>query len=178
MSRGNFQFIKQVKSEEFRVSTITVDNVFSDQYKSYLITTSIVSYNATATGVDMRLIDNNGDVISDAEYKHAFMQLRSNASFNEVRTGSGTADNWDRPFTTTDQLPQPQGGTMYLFNPYDASSYTIGVCQSSGNNGSSSLRSVRWVGQHLNAEAIRGYQLLTTDSDMGFGSLTNVYGIK
>jgi hypothetical protein len=172
----NLQFIKETTTTVDRQTVVSLTDCFTTQYDVYAIIVNAQTYNATAQQLDVRLIDNGGNVISDSEYDYAFLQLRSNASFNEVSATGQT--NWDRPFNTSDFPPETNQGIMYLFNPADSSSFTFATSQGASMNGSGSLRGAKFIGVHKSAEQITGISIFMGSDSIGVGTSIKVYGVK
>ena len=172
----NLQFVKETINDTYRATTIAVTDCFTTNYKVYAIIVNGYTYNSTAYQVDVRLIDNSGSVISGSEYEYAWLQLRSNATYNENKSTSAT--NWDRPFCTADLLPESNQGIMYLFNPADSSSYTLATSQGASMNGSGDLRGSKFIGVHKSAEEITGIQIYASANIFEVGTSIKVYGVK
>ena len=173
---GNLEFIKETTTTVDRQTSVSITDCFTTQYDVYAIIVNCQTYNATAEQLDVRLIDSGGSVISDTEYDYAWLQMRSNASFNEIRATGQT--NWDRPFNTSDYPPETNQGIMYLFNPADSSSYTFATSQGASMNGSGSLRGAKFIGVHKSAEQITGFNIFMGTNSIGIGTSIKVYGVK
>tara|TARA_A100001201_G_scaffold141239_2_gene136170 strand:+ start:485 stop:1012 length:528 start_codon:yes stop_codon:yes gene_type:complete len=172
----NLQFIKQVINTSGRITTLNISDCFPSKYKIFQVFCDANCYTDIARQVDVRLLDSGGNVISDSEYAYARLQLRSNASFNENKSSSDT--NWDRPFCTNDNNPEPSVGILTLYNPNDATSYTFATSQGASMNGTGSLRGAKFIGVHKSTEEITGLQIFNSDSAMDTGTKLTVYGVK
>ena len=172
----NLQFIKQVTNNAGRITSLSITDCFPSQYKVFQIFCDANTYTNIARQVDVRLIDSGGSVISDSEYAYARLQLRSQASYNENKNESDT--NWDRPFCTNDNNPEPAVGVLTLFNPNDSSSFTFATSQGASMNGTGSLRGAKFIGVHKSAETITGLQIFNSDNAMDSGTKLTVYGVK
>ena len=77
-----------------------------------------------------------------------------------------------------DQLSDGQANaSMYIFNPYNSSSFTFLISQANGKN-SSDFYGAKTIGVHQVAETIRGFQLYESDGTRTFGGgQINVYGL-
>jgi len=173
---GNLEFIKETINNTYRATTLEVTDCFTTNYDVYAIIVNGQTYNSTAFQMLVRLIDNTGTVITASEYDYAWLQLRSNASFNEVRNTAQT--EWNRPFNISDLAPQTNQGIMYLYNPADSSSYTFAQSQSASMNDSTSLRGGKFIGVHKVAEEITGIQVYATSNVFEVGTSIKVYGVK
>tara|TARA_R100000426_G_scaffold12762_1_gene12640 strand:- start:794 stop:1324 length:531 start_codon:yes stop_codon:yes gene_type:complete len=160
------------------VVTVNVDNVFSSQYEIYQIIFDGVFHNLdVSNGIEgIRFIDNSGSVISGSEYEYAVHNLIANSSYTETRSTSATEIQL---VLIADQLSDGQAnGVLTVYNPNDSSSYTFTNFQGMGKN-SSQARGQKAVGVHKNAETIRGFQLVETNSGRPFGGGSIItYGVK
>jgi len=160
------------------VVTVNVDNVFTSQYKVYQIFFDGIFHNLdVSNGIEgIRFIDNSGSVISGSEYEYAVLNLTANTSFSETKS---TSDTEIQLVMIADQLSDGQAsGVLTVYNPNDSSSYTFTNFQGMGVN-SSQPRGQRAVGVHKNAETIRGFQLVETNSGRPFGGGSIItYGVK
>jgi len=173
---SSLQFVKQVENTSGRITSLSITNCFPDIYKVFMVHCLANTYSDLARQVDVRLIDNSGSVISDSEYTYARLQLRSNATYNEVNSTSDT--NWDRPFCTNDNDPDPATGILYLFNPASSSKFTYCLAQGVSMNGSGSVRGAKFVGVHKSAETITGLQIFNSDNAMDSGTKLTIFGVK
>jgi len=173
----NLQFIKST-SITAGVTTVNVDNVFSDNYDVYYCQVVGVFHDTNVSnGIEgIRLIDSSGSVITASEYDNATLVLKADTSFQEVRN---TSNSYMNMYLITDQQSDgASSSSFYIYNPYNSSSYTFMQYQSTGANSSS-----KWGGKgisvHKSAEIIRGLQLYESNGARTFGGGTiNVYGVK
>ena len=160
------------------VTTVNVDNVFSDKYDVYYCQVVGVFHDTdVSNGIEgLRFIDSGGSVISASEYAYATLNM-STSGFSESKS---TANNYMWIGIITDQLSDSGGASVgfYVFNPYDSSSYTFVTSQAGGKN-SSEFRGSKGIGSHNSAETIRGFQLYESNGARTFGGgQINVYGVK
>ena len=173
----NLEFINQTEVTS-GVTTVNVDNVFSDSYDVYYCQIVGLYHNLNVSNVveGIRLIDSGGSVITASEYDNATLVLKADTTFEEVRN---TSNSFMNIYLTTDQLSDgASSSSFYIYNPYDSSSYTFMQYQSTGANSSS-----KWGGKgiavHKSAETIRGLQLYESDGARTFGGgQINIYGVK
>jgi len=167
----NLQFIKSVSATDINEFLIT--DIFSDAYDVYKIVinkidTTVQTYNW------IRFLDSSGNSISDSEYDRAYLQMTSYQAFQEGKsTGLNAIKDVDSSGTNqSDGI----GNVMYIFNPYDSSSYTFLLGQSSGQL-SSGLIGIKIIGVHKSAEQITGINYKRGSGN--FDNVTvSVYGVK
>ena len=164
----NLEFIKQVSGTS--VSSLSVTDCFSDKYDVYFISTSKID-TSVAGYVRPRFINSSG-VTTGSNYDQASLQLRSWGTFAEYQL-VGYPSFLYTIYQTADSYAGT-GLSMYVYNPYDSSSFTFMSSQSSSQNpnGHNGWKS---VGVYKVAEQITGFAL----TDITFDNVTvNVYGVK
>lgn len=173
MAVGNLEFIKSASGTS--VVSVDVTDCFSDKYDVYqvLITKSDVSAQDYSV---LRLIDSGGSVISANEYDYAELGLLAYTTFGQNKgTGVTSFPKVDVSGTST---AQGIGTMIYVFNPYDSSSYTFVAGQYSGVV-AAGLAGGKHIGVHKVAEQITGIQLLRNNLNGVYDNLTvNVFGVK
>lgn len=160
------------------VTTINVDNVFSDDYDVYFCQIIGLHHDTdVSNGVEgIRLIDNSGSAITASEYEYATFVLKGDTTFQEVRSTTGT---YMSMYLITDQQSDGQSSaSFYVYQPYNSSSYTYMQYQSMGEN-SSSTWGAKGVAVHKSNEAVRGLQLYESNAARTFGGgKIRIYGIS
>ena len=165
---GSLEFIKSASGTS--VSSLSVTDCFSADYDVYFISTSKID-TSSAGYVRPRFINSSG-ITTGSNYDQASIQLRSWTTFGEY-----PLVNYNSFLYTIYQTADSYAGTglsMYVYNPYDSSSYTFMNSQSSSQNpnGHNGYKS---IGVYKVAEQITGFAL----TDITFDNVTvNVYGVK
>ena len=168
---SNLEFIKSVSSTS---SSVSVTDCFSDKYDVYKI---IVPNYENTTGTNnsqMRLIDSGSSTITAAEYDNATLILDSATTFSETGTTSNTVIRY---FPVTNASYNVGVGTsIYIYNPYDSSSYTFLQWQGTAWSGTK-MYGYKGIAVHKSAEKITGIQFYsrsgaTVDINM------RVYGLR
>jgi len=171
MPVGNLEFIKSASGTS--VASLDVTNCFNADYDVYYI--SITKTDVTSNTYSyLRFLDSVGSVISASEYDVAALGLLSYGSFLENRNTLQTSIRYiDLSGTSTEQ---GIGNSLYIFNPFNSSSYTFITGQYSGHN-SLGTAGCKIIGVHKSAEQITGINYLRAAGS--FDSVTiNVYGVK
>ena len=162
----NLEFITSASGTS--TTSLEVQNCFSDKYDVYFGRVG-GSSSTTNSQINLRLIDNTGTVISNAEYDSAGLQMKAYAAFDELRYLNQT--QWQ----INTYSREPFGGfTFYIFNPYDSSSYTFMTSQSSGNYALSHI-GTKLIGVHKVAEQITGLNVVPNAS---INPTVSIYGVK
>jgi hypothetical protein len=166
----NLQFIKEASGSG--VTTLAVTDCFSAAYDVYFLTVTKADFASNAY-VWTRFIDSSGSLINQTEYDYASLDMYANASFSELRgTGQSSIPNLALSQSGTADFG---GITMYIYNPYDSSSYTFVTAQSS--TFSSYGRGSKLIGVHKSAEQLSGIELNRSAGD-AFDMEIKVYGVK
>tara|TARA_R110002020_G_C15778346_1_gene728906 strand:+ start:27 stop:548 length:522 start_codon:yes stop_codon:yes gene_type:complete len=171
---GSLEFIKSVSGTS--VGTLDVTDIFSANYDVYKIT--IAKMEQTNNGWnEMRFLDSGGSVISDSEYDNAVLELKSYSSFSEYRV---TGANKIETIMYSGTGSAVAGGlVMYIFNPYNSSSYTFLTLQSNGFRDGLGQIGSKQISVHKSAEQISGVHFISGGSGSVFTNLdVSVYGVK
>jgi len=173
MAVGNLELIS--KTSFSNITSGDVDNIFSDTYDVYFWTANGNSTLSTnLTGVDLRLLDSSGTVISATEYDYAYLQLNTASAFVEARnTSQNKLLNY---IGTADIEPEGNNSSGYIFNPYNSSSYTFFTAQNS-NSFNTATRGFKYIGVHKSAETCRGVNIFSPTTE-NFNIDFSVYGVK
>ena len=171
---GSLEFIKNVNGSS-NVSSFDVTNVFSDKYDVYKIVTTITTDSAFLE-VPMRLLDSGGSQISSAEYDNAFLELRSSTTFGEGRATGDT--EIIRPMRTGSGSAAAGNNIIYIYNPFDSSSFTFLHYQVSAFSTSTpQLGGQKGIGVHKSAETISGFKYFVSSNNITSHNVS-VYGVK
>ena len=169
----NLEFIQEFEVTG-TVQTLDCDNIFSDRYDVYYLTVALKESSAgNDQWIRIRLIDNAGSVISDLEYDYAQLTMPSNSAFFDTTRGTSQAQILYGGIGYSDDTGN--GGSLYVYNPYNSSSYTFLQAQA-GSTVGNVLYGTKGISVHKSAETIRGIRLLTT-AFWGSGKVS-VYGVK
>ena len=169
----NLQFIKSASGSG--INSFSVTDCFSDKYDVYYVSVTKVDI-AQAYYNRVRLINASG-IDTGSNYDYAALQLTSYQNFSQVR--STTATFWLYSSWQSANASDGQGLGMYIFNPYDSSSYTFMTHQASGFNSGSGMLGFKGIGVHHTAEQITGIEFNTPTSAYNYDNITvNIFGVK
>ena len=170
MAVGNLEFIKSVNGTS--VSSLEVTYCFSDDYDVYYI--SITDFaNSSAQNLRARFIDSTNSVITGAEYQYANYLLRSYGAFSESSVTSST--NLGEFCYDKDDLGT--GLSLYIYNPYNSSTYTFTQVVTSNIALPSGQVGRNGMAVHKSAEQITGIQFYP-NADTINNLTVNVFGVK
>jgi len=167
----NLQFIKSASGSS--VSSLSVTDCFSADYDVYYVSISKADFTGNAY-TQIRFLDSSGSLINQTEYDYATLDMYANASFAQLR---GTSQTSIPNFALAQSGSADFGGiSMYIYNPFDSSSYTFVTIQSSSF--SSYGRGSKHIGVHKSAEQLSGIQMNRSDGATMDNLTVNVYGVK
>jgi hypothetical protein len=171
----NLEFINQTVTAS-DVSSVTVDNVFSDKYDVYFfIINKILSADSNEDVLGIRLVNSSGSADSGSNYDRALLVMYTFQAFTEAKS---TGITYMNTINIGDSTESPSALSGYFFNPYDSSSYTFNTFQSaterqSGNEGR------KGINVHKVAQSNRGFQVVNSASNNFESGLTiTTYGVK
>lgn len=166
----NLEFIKSASGTS--VSSLSVTDCFSADYDVYYIDFVDLDL-SSAQNLQPRLIDNTSTVITGNEYDYASLLMRSYGAFSEEKTTNATVLG----FVSYDSSVNGQGTSLYIYNPYDSSSYTFIQWQSSSHSITTGGLGRKGIAVHKSAEQITGINFIPFSGTIN--NLTvNVYGVK
>jgi hypothetical protein len=170
---GNLEFINETSFTD--VASVNIDNVFSADYDVYKMTFDVEKYSGGAVSVEHRLIDSSGSVITASEYDVALLKLGSAFGFTEEKYTSG--DDMRGLGVIGASSTNNTQGVAYIFNPYNSSSYTFLLTQSSYYYDASptSHFSYKGIQVHKSAETIRGLNIYSVSGN--YQGIVRTYGL-
>jgi len=166
----NLEFIKSASGTS--VSSLSVTDCFSADYDVYYV--SISKADLSTAGYHYARFIDSGGVDSTANYDSAGLSTRSYTTFGQMRFTGQTYIN-NIAYQTTN-ASDGTGISFYVFNPYDSSSYTFALAQTSSFNSGSGLFGVKHISVHKVAEQITGINFFPASGT--YDNITiNVYGL-
>ena len=158
-------------------TSVTISPIFSDKYDVYkVLVTKTTSSSTNPYFFSLRFTDSSNSIISASEYDYASLYLKSDSAFNENRATS--QDKIPEPFGETDADPESSNSVMYVFNPYDSSSYTFIQTQSVFSVSGVS-KGNKYIAVHKSAEQINGINIFRSAGSEEMAEATvSVYGVK
>ena len=175
----NLQFIKSLDFNSSPTSaSLILDECFNENYDTYFVNITKVDGNLAGYPLWLRFLDSTGTAITQSEYDYAGLQMTSNTAYSELKSANTTVINYVG-FSGSGGLDVDQydnGTSMYIYNPYDSSSYTFVQAEASGVNNSNILYGFKTIGVHKNAETVRGIQI--GGHTAFYGIKISVYGVK
>jgi len=168
---SNLEFIKSASGTQ--VSTLDVTDCFSDNYDVYKIIFNGTNTNTNGIYTAFRVIV--GGTAQASGYDNATLFLKSYATFTEERRPSA-GDFENVSYMGTGANGGTFGSVIYIFNPYDSSSYTFAKYQSSGDIGLGS----KTIAVYKVADQVTGLQFKPENAfaSAKFDMDISVYGVK
>ena len=164
----NLQFIKSASATS--VDSLQITDCFSADYDVYKVV--IDSDNASNADMYTRVINNSGTVISTGtKYDFANLEMNSASGFSDYKN-TGVNQFEGIGFTST----TGNSTVAYFFNPYNSSSYTFAISQTSSMY-TTDLRGGKSIGVYKNADTITGLEIRDNSTDYAYINIS-VYGVK
>ena len=127
------EFINSINSTTTNVSTVSFDNIFTSEYDVYYLTVTGYKNNTHAEELAFRLINSSGSALTGSNYDSASHTLQTSGSFSEVRDVN--QDKWRYGGYAPASSNTGVGVSMFIYNPFDSSTFTFAVLQSTqGHN--------------------------------------------
>jgi hypothetical protein len=165
----NLQFIKSASGTS--VSSLSVTDCFSDKYNVYqvLVTEAVFTVNVNPR---IRVINTSG-IDTGANYDWASLITDSVTTFGQNRFTN--SDHYGHQGVVAANATLGTGTSLYVYNPYNSSSYTFFQTQNSstylGNH-----YGYKTIGVHKVAEQITGIVLNALTGTLS--GTVEVYGVK
>lgn len=167
--------LESIKSESINgVNTYDFTNIFSDDYKVYLITLSGLDHNQSRQAINTRVIGSSG-VKTGMNYKYANHVLRHDIDYQDDYSSGN--NGWIR--TLADGYGYGSGNFMYIFNPFDSSQHTYMTNQfSSYYDTTGGVYGAKSFGVYAVAESITGLNIYDNGSLTLYSGTISAYGVK
>tara|TARA_B100001939_G_scaffold282851_1_gene252004 strand:+ start:512 stop:1024 length:513 start_codon:yes stop_codon:yes gene_type:complete len=165
------QFI--TSSSATAVETISITDCFSNSYDVYLIILDVFDVSSTYSNTALRYRNSSGDITSST-YDAAHQDLDSSTSFGE---GSYTNNDRHEAIQISDDTRDGSSGILYIFNPFDSSSFTFHTMQNQGSN-ATEFRGRKGIGVEKTAQQITGITFFSHSSGQSASFQVTVYGVK
>ena len=158
------------------VSSVDVTDVFSADFDIYkIIVTNLATVGTSSTATDMRLIRASGSVNDNSSYDDAYTNMKAETSFQEVReTGQQQLNNI---FGVPDQSPEVSSSVTYVFNPFQTTTYTFVVNESSRFAGGN-FRGQKYIGILEELDSMSGFRLFETNTRPFASGTIRTYGLR
>jgi hypothetical protein len=172
---SNLRLINEITITTSQSST-NITDVFTSDFDIYKITLQDLStVGTTDVDINVRFINSGGSVDTTGTYHYAVLQLKSGSSFTENKSTS--LSRIDR-ITFSDQSPESQGSVMYVYNPFNSSSFTFIQWQESHSRGGGG-GGFKGIGCHRELASITGVQFFDVNGDRPYNSgKIRVYGLR
>jgi len=171
------RFIKEEAIPATGVSSISITNVFSDEFDVYCLMGTNISTNSTShDNVQARLIDET-DTIRNSSYDTSQQDGAAEGAISAI-LGTNASSFGNASFMTSDLEPESLAMVWWIFNPYSASSYTYAYWQG-GASLAGLTRMRKGVGVLKSTDRITGFYIYQNNSSrlMNSGHL-RVYGLS
>ena len=141
------------------VTTVNVTDVFSADFDIYKVTLENFNVQTAIDYFYMKLLDSAGSVIGTSTYDCASLLMRSHNTFVERRHTNNSAGLFPTTYLLETNTARQYDGAMYVFNPYNSSSYTFLLNQSAQDYGGNQ-RGHKGIGVEKTAQIVTGMQFV------------------
>lgn len=168
----NLEFINSINSTT-NVSTVSFDNIFSSKYSNYYLTVTGLEPQLSEE-LAFRLINSSGSALTGSNYDSMSYTLATGGSFSQVRDNN--QDKWRYGGYAPASSNTGVGVSMFIYNPFDSSSYTFANLQSSQGHNQYIGRKVIYA--YKVAESVRGL-IFTNNGNYNMDILkASIYGVR
>ena len=170
----NLQFIKSASGTS--VSALDLTNCFSANYDVYYLSISKIDQNSSSNEVQINFLDSGGSQITSADYDQATLVMKSNTTFTESSNEGLTFD-----FIAYGVRDSEDGAGigMYIYNPFDSSTFTFYTVQSSFIVlGGTTLEAYKKIGVLKLAQQLSGIKFTCGNSGTYDNITVNIYGVR
>ena len=158
------------------VTGVNITDIFTTDFDIYKMTVEGISLvGGSATRIDGRLINTSGSVITSSNYDRGSLSMRTNTSFQELRSTS--ADTMFDYCPATDEAPETSSSVIYYFNPFSSSSFTYILVQGFSSLSSES-RSAKSIFVLKQLSSINGVNLFSGGGDNFTSGVIRTYGVR
>mgnify|MGYP003140790255 CR=1 FL=1 len=155
------------------IETISITDCFSSSYDVYLIILDVFDVSSTFQNTALRYRNSSGDVTTST-YDAAHQDLDTVTSFGE---GKYTNNDKHEAIQISDNSRDGSSGIIYIFNPFDSTSFTFHTMQSEGSN-SSEFRGRKGLGVEKTEQQITGVTFYSLTSGQSASFNVRIYGVK
>ena len=173
---SNLRLINETTADT-SVSSIIINNIFSADFDIYKIVSTAFLTNSTSHDISARFVNSSGSIITASNYDEASLMMRSGDSFLE-RPTDGT-DKTEIEFFLQQNNAESGGGVAYVFNPFNASSYTFMINQNQGFLVGTYAYGNKQISVLKQTASITGINIYNdTNSDNFGGGTIKTYGLR
>lgn len=166
------EFINSINSTT-NVSTVSFDNIFTSKYDLYYLTVTGFEPQLSEE-LAFRLINSSGSALTGSNYDSASFTLQTSGGFSQVRDSN--ADKWRYGGYAPASSNTGVGVSMFIYNPFDSSTFTFAVLQTAQGHNQYIGRKVIYA--YKVAESTRGL-VFTNNGNYNMDILkASIYGVK
>ncbi len=176
---SNLRLINQTTTTV--AQAINVTDVFSADYDIYKIVISGLNQdtNVESETNGLRFINSSGSVITASDYDYGILEMLSGTTTApETKSTTASAIYLGQ---YSDQVGEGNSNVViYVFNPFNSSSYTFTISQNAGYISAYNLVAGKGMGVLHQTNSITGFQIYESDTSKPFesGSKIITYGLR
>ena len=159
------------------VTTLSVNNVFTDDFDIYKI--KITCSSALEQETNLNFISVGGGVVTSSDHEAVQLYMRGYAAF----TGISTTSDTDIRLVVGDEDNFGGSAIIYVFNPRNPAAYTFVAHQGSlaidlNDNNTPSFASNRGIGVLKQTSVINGFHLSNNNASASVDYTAITYGLR
>jgi hypothetical protein len=167
---SQLRFIKEASAQT--VNAINITDIFSSDFDVYQLHYFGGNYSG-GTSLDGRLISSAGIVVADSNYDYARSMVRSDTG--EYDSYSANASY----FRSFGEVGHTFSGTAWIFNPFNAASYTFVLNQNAGGvSGGSTFFGMKHTSVHTSKISATGMNFFTDNTSATIDITVRAYGLR
>jgi len=172
-SMSNLRLINETTATSS--ASVSATDIFSADFDIYKIVINDIDQISSGGFINQtRFINSSGSIVTSANYDNALLQIKAYGGFGELIATNQT--KMDLMTVITGGAEVGQGTVIYVFNPFNSSSYTFLISQGGAKRSANTLitKSISVLKQ---TSSITGFQLLPNTSDVDNASI-RTYGLR
>tara|TARA_R100000278_G_scaffold119059_1_gene100196 strand:+ start:956 stop:1501 length:546 start_codon:yes stop_codon:yes gene_type:complete len=178
---GNLEFIKSATSSS-NADTMSITDCFTADYDVYKVVYVFEDDSGVANNTFVRFLDSsNAAINSTFTYNYAARNLNGGAGVELDVRNQGQNEIFISYLPDKDlSLGKQREAVLYVFSPYDSTSYTFMIAHSYGVNTSNEWLSAKAIGTLATAGTHKGIQIVHVGGGNGIksGATIKVWGVK
>ncbi len=176
---ANLELVKTITSSS-NADIVSATDCLTADYDNYKVVYIFEDDSGVANNTFVRFLDSSNNAINST-FTYNYASRAHNGSTNFDVRNQGQNEIFISYLPDRDlSLGKQREAVLYVFNPYDSSSYTFMIAHSYGITTSNEFLSTKAIGTLATAGTHKGIQVIHSGSGHGIksGATIKVYGVK
>ena len=178
---GNLELVKTTTSSS-NADIVSITDCFTSEYDIYKVIYVFEDDSGTANNTFVRFLDSsNAAINSTSTYSYAARNLNGGSGVELDVRNAGQNEIFISYLPDKDlSLGKQREGVLYVFNPFDSSSFTYLIAHSYGTSTSNEFLSAKAIGALKTTGTHKGIQVIHVGGGNGVksGATIKVYVVK